>query len=242
MIANQTKTGWEVIYHRAHALLAAQIAGHWRRKDFPPRIYETIAAISHHDDLEKEWEENNLTPAGAPLDFTLDTSTHLPKLKQHISNARYRGRWVTMLTSMHTSFLNEGKRGESLELDEFLDEQLELQKQYRKELKISQKDAEEAYAFFQWCDRLSLILCNRQLPVDERALEIGKGPDGDRYDIIQLQDGKVTVTPWCFEDKEFTVNVEASYLSQLQFGSNAELTEQLQTAPMKSLEWTFVKV
>ncbi|MBW4465892.1 MAG: DUF3891 family protein [Pegethrix bostrychoides GSE-TBD4-15B] len=37
------------------------------------RLYETIAAISHHDYLEKEWEDHNLTPAGAPLDFTLDS-------------------------------------------------------------------------------------------------------------------------------------------------------------------------
>ncbi|WP_445240256.1 DUF3891 family protein [Microcoleus vaginatus] len=27
MIANLTATGWEIIYHRAHALLAAQLGG-----------------------------------------------------------------------------------------------------------------------------------------------------------------------------------------------------------------------
>ncbi|MGH2415309.1 MAG: DUF3891 family protein, partial [Microcystaceae cyanobacterium] len=68
MIANLTVDGWEVIYHRAHALLAAQIGGHWRSSDAPERLYETLAAISHHDDLEKEWEGNELTEAGAPLD------------------------------------------------------------------------------------------------------------------------------------------------------------------------------
>jgi hypothetical protein len=35
-------------------------------------ITDTIAAISHHDDLEKEWEDNQLTEAGAPKDFTLE--------------------------------------------------------------------------------------------------------------------------------------------------------------------------
>ncbi len=73
MIVNATQNGWEIIYHRAHALLAAQLAGQWRRKDAPARLYETIAAISHHDDLEKEWEEDSLTEAGAPKDFTLGT-------------------------------------------------------------------------------------------------------------------------------------------------------------------------
>lgn len=240
MIVNQTENGWEVIYHRAHALLAAQIAAQWNRKNTPERLIETVAAISHHDDLEKEWSEKNITPAGAPLNFTFDTETHLPKLKKHIENSRYRGRWVAMLTSMHTSFLNEGKRGESAELDSFLDEQLQMQEQYRKQLQISKQAAEQAYAYFQWCDRLSLILCQHDLPVDERALEISTGPDGKRYDVILIADG-VKVTPWPFEQDKFTVNVEASYLSQLQFDSSAALTEALQSAPIKTLEWTFIK-
>lgn len=240
MIANQTETGWEIIYHRAHALLAAEIAGHWNRQNSPMRLIETVAAISHHDDLEKEWEEKNITPAGAPLDFTLDKNIDLPKLKKHIANSRYRGRWVAMLTSMHTSFLTEGMRG-SEEVDSFLDEQLSMQEQIRKELQISKQDAEQAYAFMQWCDRFSLILCQQQLPEDERALEISTGPDGKRYDVIQLEDGTVKVTPWPFEAKEFTVNVEASYLDKLQFKSSAELTEALQTAPIKTKTWKFVK-
>ncbi|MEH2083331.1 MAG: DUF3891 family protein [Nostoc sp.] len=40
-------------------------------------LYETIAAISHHDDLEKEWEEDILTEAGAPKDFTLSTNAYV---------------------------------------------------------------------------------------------------------------------------------------------------------------------
>ncbi|HEY9649061.1 MAG TPA: DUF3891 family protein [Coleofasciculaceae cyanobacterium] len=241
MIVNQHENGWEVIYHRAHALLAAQLAGHWRKKDSPLRLYETLAAISHHDDLEREWEGNQLTPAGAPLDFTLDKKTDLKKLRELATNAQYRGRWVAMLISMHISFLNEGKRGESPELDSFLDEQLEHQEQWRRELKIKKKDAEDAYAFMQMFDRLSLILCNRNLPVGERALEIAKGPEGKRYDVVQMKDEQVTVKPWPFEDEEFTVNVEACYLNQVKFEDDAELTKALQVAPIEVLEWTFVK-
>lgn len=241
MIVNQHENGWEVIYHRAHALLAAQVAGHWRKNDSPLRLYETLAAISHHDDLEREWEGNQLTPAGAPLDFTLDKETDLKKLKELTINAQYRGRWVAMLISMHVSFLNEGKRGESPELDSFLDEQLAHQEQWRRELKIKKKDAEDAYAFMQMFDRLSLILCNRNLPVGERALEIAKGPEGKRYDVVQMKDERVTVKPWPFEEEEFTVNVEACYLNQVKFEDDAELTEALKVAPIEVLDWTFVK-
>lgn len=241
MIANLIDTGWEVIYHRAHALLAAQIAGQWRRKDRPQRIIETVAAISHHDDLEKEWEGNHLTEAGAPLDFTVAKKTSIEKLRQLTTNSQYRGRWVALLISMHMSYLNEGKRGESDELDSFLDEQKENQKRWIEELNITQEEADEAYAFMQWCDRLSLILCNHNLPAGERWLEVSVGPDGKRYDVLQRSDGLVTVEPWPFEDEKFTVNVEASYLSQVKFDSNEELTKALQEATIKTLEWTFVQ-
>ncbi len=249
MIVNATPTGWEVIYHRAHALLAAQLAGQWKRKNSPPRIYETLAAISHHDDLEKEWEEYNLTEAGAPRDFLMADENLTPditeesfkKLADLANNARYRGRWVAMLISMHISRLNEHRRGNSSAFDKFLDEQLENQKRYREELGIEKDEAAAAYAFMQWCDRLSLILCQKELPADERFLEISKGPDGKRYDIMQRSDNLVTVEPWPFEDDKFTVNVEACDLHQAKFKNNAELTKALQTAPIKVLEWTFVK-
>jgi hypothetical protein len=79
------------------------------------------------------------------------------------------------------------------------------------------------------------------MPVGERALEISKGPDGKRYDVMQRSDDSVSVSPWPFEEEQFTVNVEACYLSQIKFEDNATLTEALQTAPIKVLEWTFVK-
>ena len=128
MIVNLIETGWEIIYHRAHALLAAQLAGQWKKEESPLRLYETVAAISHHDDLEKEWEGNHLTSAGAPLDFTLEKDFQLPKMRDFTQNARYRGRWVALLISMHMSFLNEVRRGELAEFDSFLDEQLVNQK------------------------------------------------------------------------------------------------------------------
>lgn len=242
MITNLTESGWEVIYHRAHALLAAQIAAHWNKnKERPERIIETVAAISHHDDLEREWEGNHLTEAGAPLDFTLDKEIDIERLRKLTIDSQYRGRWVAMLISMHTTFLTEGMRGESKELDSFLNEQYEHQEKWRKELQLSKEEAEKAYALFQLCDRLSLILCKHEIPVGQRALEIATGPDGQRYDIVETSDGNVTVKPWPFTDPEFTVNIEASYLDKIKFEDSKELTEALHKAKIKELEWTFVK-
>jgi hypothetical protein len=241
MIVNLVQNGWEVIYHRAHALLAAQIGGHWRKSDSPKRLYETLAAISHHDDLEKEWEGNELTEAGAPLDFTLSRSDDIEPLRKHLDNARYRGRWVTLLTSKHICFLNQDRWGTSEEWDDFLQEQVGQQEAWRKALGITKDEAERAYQFMRWCDRLSLILAQQKIPDAGRALEITSGIDDQRYDVRQLPDGKLTVEPWPFEDDEFTVNVEATGLSELKYDSNEALVKALKSSPIKVLEWTFAK-
>jgi hypothetical protein len=245
MIVNLVKDGWEIIYHRAHALLAAQIAGHWDLSDSPVRLYETIAAISHHDDLEKEWEGNHLTEAGAPLDFTINTGNGdggLEKIKDMLATARYRSRWVTLLTSKHICFLNQSQRQKSDNWAKFLDQQVQQQEIWAKEMGIELDEAERAYQFMRWCDRLSLILAQRMVPAMGRALEITSGIDAQRYDIRELEDGKLTVEPWPFRLQEFTVNVESVCLSELKYESNEALTEALQTSPIKQLEWTFVKV
>lgn len=84
MIVNLIEEGWEIIYYRAHALLAAQIAGYWCSSEDTAHLVDTVAAIAHHDDLEREWHSNHLTQAGAPLDFTLGSSLSVPQLYQHI--------------------------------------------------------------------------------------------------------------------------------------------------------------
>lgn len=240
MITNLLQDGWQVIYHRSHALLAAQLAGQWRKSDAPERLYETIAAISHHDDLEREWEGNELTEAGAPLDFTLSSESSVDPLKKHIAQALYRGRWVAFLISKHICCLSQDQKGSSKEWDEFLREQGQKQEEWRQGLGVESEDAERAYQFMHWCDRLSLILAQNQIPAMGRSLEITSGIDHQRYDIRQLENDQLTVEPWPFEENQFTVNVETTHLSSLQFADNITLVKALQEAPIELLEWTFI--
>jgi hypothetical protein len=238
MIVNLQSQGWEVIYHRAHALLAAQIAGYWDVDQESYRLYETIAAISHHDDLEKEWEDDQLTAAGAPLDFTLERETNPGQLHRHVAEALYRGRWVALLTSMHLCLLNQGKASTCDEIADFLREQHHLQTGWRDQLDVSKEEAISAYNFMRWCDRLSLILCQRQVPAAGRTLEITTGPDDQQHWIYQSQAGQYCIEPWPFTPETFTVNVDACYLEKLQFDSNNELTSALKSAPRQLIFWT----
>lgn len=243
MIVNPTAAGWEIIYHRSHALLAAQIAEHWLDEHRPERLAETITAIAQHDDLEREWEGDHISQAGAPLDFTLDQKplAFVDPWRRLVEGALLRGRWVALLTSMHVSFLTAPLRGEDRVLDAFLDEQEQLQQQWRKQLKVTKAEAEQAYAFLQWCDRLSLILCQRTIPERERWLEISTGPDGRRYDLLQRADETLVIEPWPFRKTSLSVSVDACYLSELSFKNQAALTKALKDGSVAELRWTFTK-
>ena len=241
MIVNLVPEGWEIIYQQAHALLAAQIAFAWREADRPVRWVDTLAAIAQHDDGQRYWAGKiGLTEAGAPANFTM-LPFSLEQVRQVMEEARFQGQWRSLLTSMHLSFLYEELRGQNIQTDNFLDEQIQNQANWLKFLKITKKEAQKAYDLMQWCDRLSLILCRQELPEAERALEISNGPDGNRYDVRQLANGTIQVLPWPFESNYFTVTVEASYLQQLQFQSEDELAAALRQAPICLKSWKLLK-
>ncbi|RNI30102.1 DUF3891 family protein [Rufibacter immobilis] len=242
MIVNPDEKGWEIIYQQAHALLAAEIGFAWLPAKRPLHFMQTLAAIAQHDDGQKDWTGHYaLTPAGAPANFT-QLPFSLEQARQVMKEARFQGRWRSLLTSMHLSFLYEELRGQKQEWDTFLDEQQTNQKLWRQQLKIKKAEARYAYDFMQWCDRFSLILCRNELPEMERALEISNGPDGIRYEVTLLKTGVVQVNPWPFEVAQLNISVEARCLTQLQFGSDQELAQAMWQAPIHRKEWELSKV
>ncbi|MCC9136519.1 DUF3891 family protein [Pontibacter silvestris] len=239
MIVNTVPEGWEVIYQQAHGILAAQLAYSLKPELHCPHWVETIVAIANHDNRQKHWRgKDGLTPAGAPADFTLLPAT-LEQAKELMHAVRFESRWVTLLTSMHMSFLYESQRDRSKANELFLDEQLAIQKSCRQSLHISKEEAEKAYAVLQWCDSLSLILCRNELPAAERVLEIASGPDGKTYFANQLVNQAVHVTPWPFVKDELEVQVEYRVLRKLQFNDDAELIEALHLAEVRYKNWIF---
>ena len=241
MIVNYTAAGWEIIYQQAHALLAAQLAYAWPPTLPPDRWVGLLAAITQHDDEQAAWHGRGghygLTAAGAPANFTHQDFS-LEQAAGVLAAARFQGRWRSLLTSLHLSCLYEGLRGQKTETDQFLDELRTRQQQWRRERKISKKEADQAYALLHWCDRLSLILCRHEIPEMGRAVEIYRGPDGTMHTLAQPEaDGPVVVTPWPFQAAEIEVSVEAGMLTQLQFKDDAELAAALHTAPVETRRW-----
>ncbi|MBH8570641.1 DUF3891 family protein [Microvirga sp. STS02] len=246
MIVNSTPAGWQIIYQQAHALLAAQLAWHWPPTLPPDRWVGLLAAIAQHDDEQAAWHghggHHGLTPAGAPANFT-QKEFSLEQAVGVLAAARFQGRWRSLLTSLHLSCLYEGLRGQKKEIDGFLDDLKARQQQWQKELKISRKEAAQAYALLHWCDRLSLILCRHEIPEMGRAVEIHRGPDGTTHTLAQPggPGGPVIIRPWPFQAPKVEVSVEASVLTQLQFKDDAELAAALRAAPVEPLTWTLAR-
>ncbi|WP_242926462.1 DUF3891 family protein [Pontibacter vulgaris] len=239
MIVNAIPEGWEIIYQQAHGVLAAQLAFHLKPELHCRHWVETIIAIANHDNRQKTWKgKDGLTEAGAPADFTLLPTT-LDQAKALMHATRFQSSWVMLLTSMHMSYLYESQRGKNKSTDNFLDEQLVVQRKCRQALRINKAEAEKGYAVLQWCDRLSLILCKNELPADERTLEITKGPDGKVYFIKQTANNTLIVDPWPFATPGLEVQVAYRTLQQLQFKNDAELATALAKAEVKYKRWAF---
>ncbi|KAB7732462.1 DUF3891 family protein [Rudanella paleaurantiibacter] len=239
MIVTNTNTGWRVIHQQAHGLLAMQLALHWKPQNRPARWHETLAALLEHDDGQDAWEgRNHLTDAGAPLDFH-ELEYSVEQMKNMIRIGLEKSRWNALMLSMHTTFLYTEKRGEDRALDEFLDQQKTNQTKWRKTYGATVAEARYAYDFLQWCDALSLVLCQDLLQIEERRLEVSKGPDQIPYFIYQRTDGSVGLEPWPFATREFTVHVESYLLTQLAFTDDTELYNALNDAEVEELSWTF---
>ncbi|GAB4041150.1 hypothetical protein GCM10028774_48100 [Spirosoma jeollabukense] len=239
MIVTQIDTGWQLINQQAHGLLAVQLALHWRVDKRPVHWVETLIALTEHDDGQDAWEgRNHLTTAGAPLDFQL-LDYSVEQCRKMIQIGLQKSRWNALLMSMHTSFLYEPKRGTDKALDIFLDQQRTNQTKWRKEIRASKPEAEYAYAFLQWCDALSLVLCMDRIPPESRRLEVSIGPDSVPYYIHERTDGSLGLEPWPFDVPAVDVHVESFQLSQLVFKNDKELYNAIQDAPILLKKWTF---
>ncbi len=241
MIVNYTEGGWEIITQRAHGLLAAQLGIHWKSEDRPERWTETLLAIAEHDDAEVELEgENLLTGQGGPLNFAMKSFEleHCERLSRFsITKSRY----IALLTSMHMEFLYRKEEKSNEEARKFLQEQRKLQEEWRYELQLEKEAAEKIYSFLEWCDAFSLLICQNNIQPEHRSIEISQGPQGNKYQLYQVDTDKLTIDPWPFEPSSLRVYFESRLISQLQFKDAAEFREAFHKAKVTETVWELVK-
>ncbi|MCU0499690.1 MAG: DUF3891 family protein [Anaerolineae bacterium] len=240
MIVNQLDQGWEVIYHRSHALLAAVLASQWQESYRPAWWVETLAAIIQHDDEERDWEQTrHLTEVGMPLDFRNTTvESSLRKARNNLIAAEQQNRWSAWLISRHNHFLMAGQRGTSAEMDQFIDEGITKRARWQAALELDEPTVEAAYGLMNWADTLSLILLSRQVPDGGRWLEIATLPDGTVSRVCQTEQG-FAIDPWTFTDPTFTISAEVRIVPQATFPDETTFRETLLASEVVVRKWTF---
>ena len=240
MIVKTHQRGWEIIYQKAHGLLAMEFGLHWQTAQRPPRFAETLAAILEHEDGLNDAEVDALTDVGAPLHFELLEYT-LEQCRSVTQLMRQKSRWMALMVSLHMTFLYEKKRGQDAEMDLFLDEQQTWQRRYLRELDIKREEAQRAYEFVEWCDAFSLLLCLDKVQMEQRKMEISNGPDGTVHQVWQRDDGSLCVEPWPFAVNKFEVSIESRIIEQLKFNSTDELRNALEATDPTETRWQLRK-
>lgn len=241
MIVNYTQQGREFVTQRAHGILAAQVAGHWNKKDRPKRWTETLLAIAEHDDAECELDgENLLTPQGWPLNFDMKVFElkHCHKLPELLLT---KNRYSCLLTSMYIDFLYRKDAHKVVGAAHFLQDQQKFRLCLRKELKITKQTTEEIYFFMEWFDACYLLLCQCQIPPEKMTAEISQGSNGAKYLSFQPAKQTLGITPWPFATVSFTVRFESRVLSTIQFADSASFRKEFLEAPVKETLWTMKK-
>ena len=241
MIVNYTAEGWEIVTQRSHGLLAMQLGMEWKQTERPERWAETLLAIAEHDDAEVELDgEHLLTPQGGPLNFKMKKFEldHCQKLHDlSITKSRY----IALLTSLHMDFLYRISAKEDPIAKSFFKEQHQLQAKWRKELNISKEQIKKVYSLLEWCDAFSLIICQELIQSEQRSIEISQGPDEIKYQLYSLGENMLTVSPWPFQSKSFTVQYESRLINKVNFNSSEVFRQDFREAKVIENSWKLMK-
>lgn len=241
MIVNYTAGGWEVITQRAHGLLSALIAAQWAHSIRTERWIETLLAIAEHDDAQVELERDDLlTPQGGPIDFKMKVFEQR-HCTQTMDFALSKSRYIALLCSMHLEFVYRKECAGNPKAARFLKAQKLLRKQWLKELKLTLAEAERDYRLLEWCDALSLLLCQRENQPEARPVGISNGPDNLAYQLREAEPGVLTIEPWPFAANQFSLYTEVRIIPQLAFKNAGEFREAFCEASVSTRRWQLEK-
>lgn len=240
MIVNYTEQGWEIFSQRSHGILAAAIASEWSHKVRTKRWVETLLAIAEHDDGQVELESPDLlTAQGGPLDFSMRKMEY-EHCECSMTRAFNKSTYIALLCSTHLDFLCKGGNAADKAVVDFMSVQHQQRREWMKLLHMSAQELERDYRLLEWCDALSLLLCQNALQPEGRGMEVSTGPDGVLHQLLN-KDGKLSVDPWPFELDELEFSCEYRVIDQLTFKNAAEFKKCYQDTPVSFKTWYFRK-
>jgi len=228
LIVNYTEKGWEIITQRAHGLLAGQICARWEISDQPSRWVETLIATTEHDDVFNELQLGPLlTKAGGPVDFKM-TCFNEQACRHMIEMALSKSTFIALLFARHIGFTHGNDPAAKI----YLAELKKVEAKWIKNADTNTTEVNRAYELLEFCDAFSLLICQNQLPPEERKLEISRGPSGKSYQFFQ-KENRLIVVPWPFETENFNVMYESRTLKDIRFRNETGFRKALQNAKVE---------
>ena len=235
MLVRHHAKGWKIISHYTHALLAGKIGYRLKDKMLEFNRLETLTAIINHDDYLIDFDETNyLTDAGTPRDFMMDggnAKDDIVHAKSLYNGTLQKSQWISILVSRHIEFLYQDSSDNEMQL--FLKKMYEKRKEQRKLYGLNLEMENQLYSVLRFCDRLSLIICGEEVPVEGRKLEINQSIDDETYFVSFGDEGKYCIEPWLFSENSFEVDYEYKILEQAKFSTNKELQQCIADAPVQ---------
>ncbi|HSJ68160.1 MAG TPA: DUF3891 family protein [Anditalea sp.] len=237
MIVNIAEDHFEIIYQRAHGMLAAKIAEQLDPTLRPPADYwlETLVAIADHDDGRRGWEGDfHINDMGYPKDFT-EFRFDEQQAARVVSTAECKSRWVAMLVSKHLVELYEDLE----EAQDLIQNQYALQAKLQMHLPFSEAASQMYYRLMKWSDELSLRICKHEIPVKGEKDFLENLPDGSKSFITHLEDK--SVAPWVFQKDKVVFEVEKRIIEKRIYRDDKDLQETLNKSDVSISSYKFIK-
>jgi Protein of unknown function (DUF3891) len=183
--------------------------------------------------------EHLLTKAGGPVNYSMKTFEP-DRCRMLAEMSLCKSRYIALLTSLHMDFLYRKEAARDPVVKDFLGEQKLLRKKWCKELGIKNTELNTLYSILEWCDACSLLLCQRQLPPEQRGVGISAGPHNENNVLVQLDDEQLAVRPWPFNIPRFPISYEYRVIPALRFSSSADFRKAFLAAPVSVHTWTLI--
>lgn len=226
MIVRQTSDTFQLITQPDHAALAAAIMEHSVALAAHPRRASVLLAVAEHDN---GWSEPDAAPlidpaTGVPLDFISAPNV----VRQGVwprGVARLAGNpWAAALVAQHAIVIFNRYRSDPAWTQFFVEmETMRRELVQASELLLPELLAD--YWFLGLGDLISLTFCNGWTDVQEF----------DRWSV-RLTGSQVSVWPTLFEGAAIPIAIQVREVRRRVFRSDAELRDELATAPIASIE------
>jgi len=262
MLRLETKTGWWLVTHPDHAHLAGDFAAAWGNDLFalPEPHSHVLRGIYAHDD---GWAARDAAPVittqGKPAAFSvelvgtysafeeIDLAAYLAVRRSAVQLIAKEDPYAGILISMHTYNLLTARadrttiRTDQLPLlDDFLAEQLALQKSLQYQLPAGLAESlTDNFHLLQACDNLSLLSCvdfagNATLLWPQKTLA---GP-AQEITVTRVAERTFRLSPYPLAKPHLTFHLRARHVPMPHFTTNEEFQAALAAAPYETLTVT----